>query len=371
MRNALTKFIYSLLVVSLCSGISLAIPRYSMRYNQSCSQCHINPNGHGARNLFGAQFFAYNELAMTKPENPAAMNPMISDQIQIGLDSRIQYYGELYKKGTPGSNSFMQMQGELYLIYNFSSSWQFYLDKGLGGGPSGQGGFQVFGLGRILPLNGYVKAGHFTPPYGMHLADHKAFVLSQLGLGGSFGSYWEETGVEVGIQPGSFLLSVAATNGSAAFTDADEGKAVTGHADFRHSFSDLHLWYGVSGRFNKVSLQEDRLGGVYGGIMYKKFGLLGEADYRSNKTGTQEVKSMASFLELSWLLRPGVTLRLEQDYYDPDLDLKSGSENMYVLGAEIVPTGFLQVIPNARFHDRDPGSSLDYYEFEVQLHLFY
>jgi hypothetical protein len=370
MRKALSKFILGLLVIGVCSGISLAVPRYAMKYNQSCSQCHINPNGHGARNLFGAQFFAYNELAMTKPENPAAMNPMINDQVQIGLDSRTMFYGVLKQKGQPGSNSFMQMQGELYLIYNFSSAWLFYLDKGLGGGPSGAGGFQVFGLGRILPLNGYLKAGHFTPPYGMHLADHKAFIRSRMGFG-TLGAYWEETGVEIGIQPGSFLLAIAATNGSSAFTDADEGKAVTAHADFRRSFSDLHLWYGVSGRFNKVSIQEDRLGGVYGGITYQKFSLLGEADYRSQKTGNQEVKSLASFVELSWLLRPGITLRLEQDYFDPDLDLQTGSENMYVAGAEIVPTGFLQIIPNARFHDLQPGTTQDYYELEVQLHLFY
>jgi hypothetical protein len=368
MCKFILRLALALMVVVLGSGLSSGVPRYSMKFNKPCNQCHVNPNGHGARNMFGAQFYAYNELAMTKPEDPSKINPMISDQIQIGMDSRAMFYGSYYPDGGTGANSFMQMQGELYLIYTLSPSWLFYLDKGLGGGPSGAAAFQVFGMGKILPLNGYVKAGHFTPPYGMHLADHKAFVRERLG----FGTYWFESGVEVGIQPGDFLVAVAGTNGASGFQDNNEGKAVTAHAEYRRSFSDFHLWYGVSGRFNYLGKDlEDRLGGAYGGLAYGNLAFMGEIDYRDQKVGAAQTKSLVSFAELSYLAMRGLTLKVEHDFQDSDLDLQSGVENMYVLGAEVVPTGFLQLIPNLRFHDRSQGTNQDYLELELQLHLFY
>jgi hypothetical protein len=366
MRKSLSYLIALGLIAGSFGSVVQAVPRYSMQYNKSCTQCHINPDGHGTRNSFGSQFYSYQELAMTKPEDPTAFNPMINDQVRIGTDSRLLYYGVLNQEGTPGSNSFMQMQGELYLIYHFSSKWLLYLDKGLGGGPSGASSFQIFGMGQILPWNGFVKAGRFAPPYGMYLGDHKAFVRDKLG----FSMFWAESGVELGIEPGPLFLSVAATNGSRDFQDSDEGKAATGHAEVRFNLSDLHLWLGASGRYNQVQNQKDRLGGGYGGLSWGRWAVLGEVDYR-DKTDGARTKSLVSFAELSYRIYRGITLRAEHDFYDSDLDQKSGSENMYVAGVELVPTGFLQVIPNARFHDISPGSGNDYYEFDVQLHLFY
>jgi mono/diheme cytochrome c family protein len=56
------NFFLMILLLILVSTAT-AIPRYSAQYNQSCILCHVDPSGGGARSLYGAQFFAYTELA--------------------------------------------------------------------------------------------------------------------------------------------------------------------------------------------------------------------------------------------------------------------------------------------------------------------
>ena len=346
-----------LLLLALSAG---AVPRYSVMYNQSCTLCHVDPSGGGQRSLYGAQFFAYTDLAMTPTplEKLGAIQPMLNDQIQIGFDMRTVFYG----LDQPAGNTFMQMQGDLYLNFQLNPQWNFYLDKGL------YSGFEIFGVGHILPYNGYIKAGRFTPPYGLRLADHKAFVRQRL-LG--FGEAWEETGVEIGFHPQQFTLALAATNGSESFQDGDEGKAVTARADVRFSLSEVRLWIGASGRYNEITsagdVQVNVVTGGFGGIVYGPLQITGEVDYRNDDT----VKRLATFAEAALHLRRGVLFKLEHDFWDANIDETSGAENMYLGGFEIVPTGFLQLIPNVRFHDLEPGSDADYYEGEIQFHLFF
>ena len=162
------------LVILLCSLSVVAVPRYSIMYGQACVLCHVDPSGGGARSLYGAQFFAYTDLAThgLPMEELGKVQPMLNDQIQIGFDARTM----IYNIDQADSNAIMQMQGDLYLNFQLSSQWNFYLAKGL------YSGFEIFGLGHILPYNGYMKVGKFTPPYGLRLADHKALVRTQLGF---------------------------------------------------------------------------------------------------------------------------------------------------------------------------------------------
>lgn len=345
---------FALVMGVMCSS-SLAIPRYSAQYNQSCVLCHVNPSGAGARALYGTQFFAYTELATkpTKFEDVGKIQPMLNDQVQIGFDARTMYSGT----DDPSTNSFMQMQGDLYVIFQLSDQWTFYLDKGL------YAGFEIWGMGHFLPYNGYLKVGRFTPPYGLRLADHKTFVRDKLGM--AYG--WYESGMEIGFHPQHFTFALAATNGSTQFTDADEAKAVTGRADLRIPVSNLLLWIGATGRYNEIAGNEDWIGGGYGGLSFDRFTLLGEVDYR--KYINQE--SLVSFAELSCKVYRGVTLKAEYDFFDPDLDYQSGADHMVVAGAEFVPLGFLQIIPNVRYYDLASAGDHQYYEGEIQLHLFF
>jgi hypothetical protein len=344
-----------LLAIVICSSITSAIPRYSANYNQSCVLCHVDPSGGGARSLYGAQFFAYTELAIkkTKFEELGKVQPMLNDQIQIGFDARTMFYG----KDEPGTNTFMQMQGDLYLIFQLNSQWTFYLDKGL------YSGFEIWGMGHVLPMNGYIKVGQFTPPFGLRTADHKAVFRDQRGMGYT----WKETGVEIGFHPRRFTFAAAVTNGQTGFQDNDEAKALTIRTDLRIPVSSLLLWIGATGRYNQIDKEVEAIVGGYGGLNFGQFSFLGEVDYREY----YEIGSLYSFAQLGYNVGRGVTLKAEYDFMDPDIDLESGAESMYVVGAEFVPFGFLEVIPNFRYHDLDPEEAVDYVEAEIQFHIFF
>jgi len=359
-----------LLLLALSAG---AVPRYSVMYNQSCSLCHNDPSGGGQRSLYGAQFFAYTDLAM-KPipmEKIGTIQPMLNDQIQIGVDGRVQVYG-LDSSGngkTIEGITSMAMQGNLYLSFQLSPKWLFYLNKGL------YAGFEIWGMGHILPFNGYIKVGRTTPPYGLRLADHKAFIREPLKLGMG----WYETGVEIGFHPQQFTFAVSVTNGrdvaQSDFVADTKNKAVTARTDMRFPIGQLDVWVGVTGRYNDTSGERQAYRGVYGGLGLGRLCFLGEMDVHDSKPGGgATAKELCSYAELSYRIARGVLVRVEHNFHDPNLDAKTGAENMYVIGAEIVPTGFMQFIPNLRIHDLKGGeeySGEDYLEGEVQFHIFF
>jgi hypothetical protein len=343
------------IALTLTSAPALAVPRYSLRYNQSCALCHVNPTGGGQRSLFGAQFFAYTDLAMRtlKPDELDRVNPELSEQVQIGFDGRTVFH----VSDVPARDTFFQMQGDLYVNVTLAPEWGFYLDKGL------YDDFELAVAGHVLPWSGYVKAGRFHPPYGLQVADHTAFVRDRLGLGYA----WKEAGVEVGFHPERVSLAIAVTNGSTGFEDTDTRKAVTGRLDWRGRLGDLRGWLGVSGRWNGAVGEDDRMAGGHAGLAVGPLTLLGEASLRRLRTD-----ALATLAEVGIVILRGITLRVEHDYFDPDVDVASGAESMVVVGAEIVPTGYLQLIGNLRYFDPSRGSRLsEHLEADVQLHFFY
>jgi len=354
-----TLFSCLLLTLTLSLPAAWSIPRYSVMYNMSCTLCHVDPSGGGSRSLYGAQFFAYSDLPMSKlsMDELIRVNPMLNEQIQIGLDARTIFYA----LDDLDSTGFNQMQGDLYLIYNLDSTWTFLLSKGL------YSGFEAFGLGHILPWNGYVKIGRFRPPYGLNLADHKAFVRQYLTFG-SQGTNWQETGLEVGFHPQRLFLGLSVTkNMGPIFGGTTDAPAITARTDYRFNLGEMNsLWIGLTGRLGEVNGVDDRLAGVYGGLGLGRFFFTGELDWHDRNE-----ERLVTFAELAFLLRQGLLLKVEHDFYDPDLDVTSGAENMFVAGAEITPTGFLQWIPNVRYHDFETGGGDDYFEYELQFHVFY
>jgi len=357
---------YSILVSALIGASCWGVPRYSVMYNQSCFLCHTDPSGGGQRSLYGAQFFAYTDLAMEPllMDQLGKVQPMLNDQVQIGFDARVQTYGI----DSTSYTTLMTMQGNLYLNFQLNPKWTFYLDKGL------YAGFELYGMGHILPYNGYVKVGRCTPPYGLRLADHKAFVREPLKLGMG----WYETGVEIGFHPQQFTFAISVTNGTdnalSEFGTSTKNKAVTARTDVRLPIGKLNVWLGLTGRYNDTAKQRQAYRGVYGGLAFDRFFFMGEIDVHDSKPNTAVVKEISSYAELSCLVTRGLLFKLEHDFRDPNIDYKSGIENMYVIGAEIVPTGFLQLIPNLRIHRVEAGNDYpgdNYLEGEIQFHVFF
>src|SRR5438094_1233486 len=67
-----------------------ALPRYSARYEQNCSLCHVNPSGGGMRSGYATQQLIPKEIAMS-PATPEAMGLLdahLGKNVSIGTDFR-------------------------------------------------------------------------------------------------------------------------------------------------------------------------------------------------------------------------------------------------------------------------------------------
>ncbi len=107
----------------------------------------------------------------------------------IGADMRTLFYS----RGS--NNSFLQMEGDLYVNLRLAKKVSIFLNKGL------YSGFEVFGLLNILPANGYFKVGKFLPNYGTRMDDHTTFIRTYSGFSAELGRP-ELTGAEAAISPG-------------------------------------------------------------------------------------------------------------------------------------------------------------------------
>jgi hypothetical protein len=342
-------------IATLAGAEAAATPRYALEVGQTCALCHVDPTGGGQRSLFGAQFFAYTDLAM-KPvpfDELEGIDPRISDAIQMGFDVRSLYFGG----DEPAQSSFFQMQGDLYLDVRLSDEAEVAFDRGL------RDDFELATILHILPATGYVKIGRFTPPYGMRLPDHNAFVRERLDVGTSF----KETGLELGFHPERVSAAVSVTNGNRLQLDDGEEKAVTGRIDLRSRLGGVRTWVGVTGRVNDSSVSDDdAIVGAYGGAASGPVSILAEIGHRERTT-----ESLSTYLEIAVTPVRGLTLRAEHHFFDPDVDLADGSENMFVGGVKLVPRGYLGVLVNARYRDRDGPDGGERWQGELLLHAFY
>ena len=356
MTGRAARFVVCVLLSVLASSESAAVPRYSIQYDQGCALCHSNPTGGGQRSLFGAQFFSYSDLAMKTLgfDELETVNPQITDQLQVGFDARTLYSAS----DRPRANTFFEMQGDLYLQFQLDERWRLLLDKGL------YDNFELMAIGHVLAQTGYVKIGHFVPPFGMRQTDHTAFVRERVGYGTGF----RETGIEIGFHPERINAAFSVTNGSSAAIDEDEEKAITGRVDVRRRLGSVSTWLGATGRWNERpdDLDAARSAGGYGGIRLGAVSLLGEVIFKR-----VERDMVATFAELAVVATQGVTLRLEHQFFDPDEDVELGAENKVAVGFEVVPTGFMQVIGGVGVIDPTDDDGKRRTEGNLLLHIFY
>jgi len=359
------------LVAIFATNLS-ALPEFSVRYNQNCQLCHHSPNGGGMRSLYGAQFFSYMDIPW-KPESDLAnlekkVQPQINKNFQVGFDFRSIYYstrGDYHDQYgnnyvSEGDNSFISMQGDLYLAFIPSEKLLLYLDKGL------RGNFEAFALFQGLPGHFFMRAGHFVPGYGWRFAEHKAFVRDSLG----FGLGGAEDGIEAGHYDMNGEFSMAITNGRpASIIDSDKAKALTLRTAGRIALGNLKLSVGGSYRYAEYGgeLRNDsvltRYAGVFGGVNLGRFTYLGEGDFI-----IRQDKGFVATQKLLVKLRPGWDLDFMYDYYDPDIDVQTGYVYRTRLANHFYLTVYLELIPSIEWN------SIQGQEFgigELQLHSWF
>jgi hypothetical protein len=76
-----------------------------------------------------------------------------------------------------------------------------------------------------------------------------------------------------------------------------------------------------------------------------------------------------SYTELNYVLVNGVDLKLGYDFYDPDKNLKTGSEARTNVGAEFFLMSGVEVRPLYRFNLEQP-TEINNDEFDLMFHFF-
>jgi len=75
---------------------------------------------------------------------------------------------------------------------------------------------------------------------------------------------------------------------------------------------------------------------------------------------------------VSYRIQRGINVSTQYDFYDPDLDVKSGSSTRWRLSSELYLTGYLELIPAYEINeDKTPIATRRYGTGELQLHFWF
>jgi hypothetical protein len=354
------------LLAALASSPAQALPRYSARYQQNCSLCHISPTGGGMRSLYASQYLVPQEMAWSTPGDDLLelIDPQVSKSITLGADFRLLH---LYSDEEVNTRNFFEMQGDLYVSFQMSPRLALYYDRGI------SESYELFALAHLLPWDGYVKAGRFIPAYGWRLEDHTSFVRSELGF---FPPAHTDAGVELGIYPRRLAVQLSLLNGNRGGTlDDDDRLAVALRALYRFSVGGVGLAAGASGLHNPREDGDHDSGGFFGYLSYGRLTWVGEIDWnRFEPDDGGHTTALVTSHEVAFQLRRGLELKGTYDFYDPDHNLQTGARNRYGGGVYLMPNPFLALEALVRGYDVESGRDLrdeDFVESVLQLHLFY
>jgi hypothetical protein len=372
-----------------------ALPKFASRVGAKCQACHVNPTGKGMRNTFGSTYGreelpvrTYKMVADTSEEGRVSMNredvtniddfsTAITPNFSYGADFRSLFFYEANNK----TSSFFQMQGDLYLDYRLNRQFLIYVDKGL------YTGFEVFGLAKVLPLDGYLKVGQFIPAYGTKIDDHNTFIrggpffpinpaLAGYRQGLVFGQRSEQTGIEAGIAPSIFSMQVGLFNG-APFTGlnatgATKNKAVSIRGDATVQSEHINVNAGLSyyNDPNPDPAEKATFYGVFGSLtVLKDVTLNGELDYIKTPFQGINITGYMTYTELNYRVADGVDLKLGYDFYDPDKDLKTGSSTRITVGGEFFLMSGVELRPLYRINREQPVE-INNDEFDMMFHFY-
>ncbi len=372
-------------LLAILISTSDALPRFASRMGVKCQSCHVNPTGKGMRTPFGQNYGAFDLTIPTwKDESQLReITGKISPNLSIGLDMRTL----IFASPSAGTSSAFQMQGDIYLTFQLNKYVKVYADKGL------YSGFEIFALAKVLPLDGYVKAGKFMPAYGTRIDDHNAFIrggpyggalfqqdyapLAAQGYlsGLRFGERSEDTGLELGFTPGVLTITAGIFNGAPGSglngVIGTRYKAVALRADatFKTGYGNIMLGGSLYDR--PAAGTRETFTGLFGAVtIAERFTLNSEVDLVSLRIGGRDLSGRMFWNELNVLLVEGVDLKLGYEFYDPDIDLKNGSFTRIVLGTEVFLLPGVELRPLYVIHKEEP-TDLDNDEFRLLLHFFF
>ena len=323
-------FIILIFIISFSEN-DYSLPRFSLSMGGQCADCHVNPTGGELRNK-GGWHFGRNVLPLfSAHDKDMKMENKIGDNIFFGLDYRTQYlYSEQVKK-----TDFQRMNASIYTDVNVIDEVNIY----------GMYDFinqfwEAYGIVRVLSNGSYIKAGTYSPNYGIRIDDHTAYTrggdlgfITNSAMGLIYKPGYSETGVEIGAYLSDFVFLTASVG------NPHQGFAPTDPAIFRYDpayTASLQITPVIANKvplliggsystfkgnlnplnpnqtFSKVNMYGGFLGFGIGG-----FTLLGEYDIAKDLT-TKDISSNALMIEGSYQIIKGLEAVVRYDKFDPN-----------------------------------------------------
>lgn len=366
MKKQIISFLFA--VPFLTSFDSFALPRFALNLGNRCIDCHYNPSGGVIRNLDGWNWGKNTLSLLSTRDKDFIMSPRISDNISIGLDYRTQFLYSQEKKRT----DFQNMTGSIYTNFsvskeiNISAKYDFVNKL-----------WEGYGVAHILPNSGYIKAGAFTPNFGIKMDDHTAYTRGgDFGLLFSQGAYqgliynpfYTEAGVEVGMYAGNFLyLTASAGSNLLSNRTLSKDPTYTTRLEITPHFGMIELMVGGSFASAKIPQPINMYGGFFG-FGYSEFSLLAEFDVAEDLMGVDQ-KTNVLMVEAAYGIVTGLDAIVRYDRIDPNSDITQDEISKLIVGVEFQPYSFIEIRPQYRLTMEDP--SVDNDSFVLQFHFWY
>jgi len=372
--------VFTILFSLLFIGESVSLPRFALRENSSCIDCHVNPTGGIQRNKRGWSY-SRTMMAMVSPRSDFEMSNKIGENIQFGFDVRGQYL--LKMTDSTKKTDFQKMNASLYTTIDLSENISFIARYDFI-----QDIWEGYGVAHLFPGVFYIKGGTFSPNFGLRLDDHTAYTR-----GGDFGLLFStgvkqgliynplyvESGVEVGLNifDQAFLTASVGNPSSQLFV---KDPSFTANLKISPSISDeVGMFIGGSlgiyrdkqfsgpPRFQQILPQVKMYGGYFG-FGYDKFTLMGEYDIADDYLAG-DIKSTFLMLEASYTIFKGLDAVFRFDKFDPSTKLDEDALSRYIIGFEFSPYSFVEIRPQYRIQSEKPSvmnnSAL------IQFHFWY
>jgi len=373
----LFSFFFSILFLKTIS--IQAYPRFAAYTGDKCVDCHVNPSGGTMRNG-GGLAFAKKNLNMElfrKLAGKTEFSPKITKEISVGGDVRVAQVDDEVP-GSSNFNSFLAMQGDLYVNANLNKILDVFLTSGINI-PGLETKYEVYGMISKLPANIHFKVGRFKPNYGIRIPEHRAYQRKYLWNA----PYDANTGFELGVSPEWFNMNIGLYNPmNVEFLGRDPHKMFVASTDFNFQFNDSKFNVNVGGSFfnnpyntndtnftTTISANRKAWGGFARFGIMRRVALLGEVDFEEVKTDRPLVRSMYGYAELNIVVIQGIELRSQFELYDANRNIDNDDVKRISAGAAFFPFFGFETEAMIRFVNEDPSS--DNNEFQWNFHFYF
>jgi hypothetical protein len=366
--------LFAAIVFSFTS--SYALPRLSVRLNDRCIDCHVNPTGGTMRNINGWYYGKLPMSIISPRDKEVKLSPKLNENISFGLDIRGQFLYSQERKRTDFQDMTAGIYGNVKLSEKIDIVARYDFVQGI---------WEGYGIARVLPLNGYIKGGKFSPNFGIRIDDHTAYTrggdFSLLRNGGvrglPYGPFYLETGMEIGFYLDKLAFFTASVGRPSNNFPFEADPTYTARLEITPTKGRFGLMFGGSYANSKSKIQgagfpqpivnTDTYGGFIG-LGYDRFALLAEYDIADDYIG-KDITSNAIMAKFSAQIIVGLEAIVRYDMFDPNTDVDKDELAHLILGFEFFPYSFVEIRPQYRIHIEDP--SVDNDAFVMQFHFWY